>query len=602
MTHQIALLAAIIAVSVSTAFGAITPSGDVSPANPSDWTDTTSAYVGYYDAGAVIADGEAALLDRYLYLGFQLGSSGMARLSGIESTWTNTGTVFAGYFGRATLEITDGAQFSNNVAYLAHMQGSTASVTVSEDHTTWTNSNTLHVGHYGHAALEITNGASVSDTFGLIAVQSGSRGIAEVSGAGSMWTNSSRLHVGELGYGTLKIRDGGTVECPSGHIGEAPGAIGAAEVSGAGSRWTNSSSILIGVSGRGELTVTDGGSINSDGSATIGFSNGSYGKVALSGAGTTWTNATALAIGSSGAGVMEVSDGARVSCGNGNIATLNNAKGLVTVTGAGSAWTSRGPFFYVGNSGQGEMRVADGGLVSSSTARVGMWAGSSGTVTVSDIGARWTNSNDLYVGYKGAATLGIHYGGLVSVYDDLTIDKDDNGDSYITMGSGGMLAIKGRGYDSLADFIDLIDTGDDIRYWNESTLSWANISGATPGDDYTLGYILSGELLGYSVLTVHPPTPLGDSDRNGMVDDLDYNNLIAQFGGAPGDESADFNGDGRVDLADFSILRRYYGHGVVDPAAAPGLPTVIPEPATLAILGGGLGLVLKRRRKAPRRE
>jgi len=568
------------------------------PADPADWTDTTLAYVGYYNAGAVIANDEAALLDKYLYLGYQLGSSGLVRLSGAGSTWTSTQTLFAGYYGRATLEITGGAQFSNSVAYLSRMQGSTASVTVSGDQTVWTNSNTLHVGHYGQAALEITNGAVVSDTFGLIAVEAGSHGTAEVSGAGSRWTNSSRLHVGSGGHGTLEILAGGTVECLSGHIGETPGAIGKAEVSGVGSTWTNSSSITIGVSGSGELTVTDGGSINSDGSATIGFTNGSRGKVALSGAGTTWTNVTALAIGSSGLGVMEVSDGARVSCGNGNIATLKNAKGLVTVTGAGSAWTSSGSFFYVGNSGQGEMRVTDGGLVSSSTARVGMWADSSGIVTVSDIGARWTNSNDLWVGYKGAGTLGIHYGGLVSVYDDLKIDSDDNGDSFITMGSGGMLAIKGRGYDSLADFIDLINEGDDIRYWNESASSWMNISAATWGVDYTLGYVVGGDLTGYSVLTVHAPTPLGDSDRNGLVDQRDYDNLVAQFGAAPGDESADFNGDGRVDLTDFKILRNYYGHGVIDPTAAPGLPTIIPEPATLAILGVGLGLVLKPRRKA----
>ncbi|MDP6545674.1 MAG: PEP-CTERM sorting domain-containing protein [Phycisphaerae bacterium] len=95
-----------------------------------------------------------------------------------------------------------------------------------------------------------------------------------------------------------------------------------------------------------------------------------------------------------------------------------------------------------------------------------------------------------------------------------------------------------------------------------------------------------------------PPLP-GDTNGDEVVDHLDCSNLIAQFGGAPGLHSADFNADGFVDLDDFAVLRGGFSSGV---ASAPigEFGATIPEPATLSLLILGALAVLRRRGMAIR--
>jgi len=111
---------------------------------------------------------------------------------------------------------------------------------------------------------------------------------------------------------------------------------------------------------------------------------------------------------------------------------------------------------------------------------------------------------------------------------------------------------------------------------------WVNLNHAS---DYGAG--------GLAVTVLPQP---GDTNGDDIVDSLDYDNLIAQFGGVPGVESADFNGDGFVDLEDFAILRGNFGFGVSSPDAEFGATT--PEPATLMVLAlGGLAVLRKRRKQ-----
>ena len=70
-----------------------------------------------------------------------------------------------------------------------------------------------------------------------------------------------------------------------------------------------------------------------------------------------------------------------------------------------------------------------------------------------------------------------------------------------------MLALFGKAKNSLVEFFDLIDGTDAIRYWDDGIADWADIMGATYGDDYTLSYLTEGELTGYTLLTVGVPVP-----------------------------------------------------------------------------------------------
>ena len=85
----------------------------------------------------------------------------------------------------------------------------------------------------------------------------------------------------------------------------------------------------------------------------------------------------------------------------------------------------------------------------------------------------------------------------------LKIDDDRDGDSFITIATGGMLALDGNYVESLSTFLDQIRDRDDIRYFNKSTWDWDHISNATRGEDYVLDYLTDGDLAGFTVLTVN---------------------------------------------------------------------------------------------------
>jgi len=92
----------------------------------------------------------------------------------------------------------------------------------------------------------------------------------------------------------------------------------------------------------------------------------------------------------------------------------------------------------------------------------------------------------------------------------------------------------------------------------------------------------------------------GDTDGDLDVDLKDYNNLLAQFGGPvpaiPGFPDADFDDNGIVDIADFQVLREYYGTVASPPASDALGQTTTPEPTTTGLLALG-GLVVLRRRR-----
>jgi T5SS/PEP-CTERM-associated repeat protein len=279
-----------------------------------------------------------------------------------------------------------------------------------------------------------------------------------------------------------------------------------------------------------------------------------------------------------------------VSNGNGVIGYNSGSTGEVTVDGTGSTWINSSDL-YIGHQGSGTLDITGGGAVSNSLGLIGYESGSTGEVTVDGTGSTWTNSSDLYVGLYGSGTMDITGGGLVSVVGILMIDYGNDDDGFINMSTGGMLALNGdadaNGDDDilLAEFMDLINGTDAIRYWDGS--GWADITGATYGNDYTLDYLTSGDLLGYTMLTVGVfPIP-GDCNGDGMVTTADLAAVTGHWqqyvtGGAA---EGDLNGDGQVTTADLAAVTGNWQYGV----------TTIPEPTTIAMLLALVGLAMLRR-------
>ena len=142
--------------------------------------------------------------------------------------------------------------------------------------------------------------------------------MAKVTGVGSKWTNRGDLNVGRSGNGTLIIETGGEVSNSSGYLGYSPGSTGVAKVTGVGSKWTNLGELRVGRSGNGMLTIEAGGAVSSGTintfSTYIGSGRNSTGKVTVTGAGSKWTNSGNLYVGiSSGNGELTIDNGGLVS-------------------------------------------------------------------------------------------------------------------------------------------------------------------------------------------------------------------------------------------------------------------------------------------------
>ncbi len=249
-----------------------------------------------------------------------------------------------------------------------------------------------------------------------VGINSGSTGTVTVDGTGSNWTSIGSITIGLAGAGTLSISNGGKVSNSNGYIGQNAGGTGKVTVDGIGSTWTNAGNLTVGDFGTGTLIIENGGKVsNTDG--LIGNNSGSTGKVTVDGAGSSWTYGGSLIVGNSGDGELVISNGGNVSYSS-NVqyaTTIGNAAGStgkVTVDVAGSGLTHNSTMI-VGYSGNGELSIRNGGVVSNVTGFIGLISGSTGTVTVDGAGSNWTNTGNLTVGNAGTATLTVSNGGTV---------------------------------------------------------------------------------------------------------------------------------------------------------------------------------------------
>jgi T5SS/PEP-CTERM-associated repeat protein len=412
----------------------------------SSWTNSGDIYVGNFGTGTLTIRNGGAVSNGISFLGLRAGSTGTATVDGAGSSWANSGTLNVGYGGTGTLTIQNGGAVSNIDGVLGNNAGSTGTATVDGTGSTWTNSGDLYVGRSGTGTLTIQNGGAVSNAgFGYLGFVAGSTGSATVDGAGSAWTNSSTLNVGYSGAGTLTIQNGGAVSDVTGVLGLGPGSTGSATVDGAGSSWTNSGNVYVGILGTGTLTIQNGGNVSNAGIGYLGFTAGSTGTATVDGAGSAWTNSGELYVGNFGTGTLTIQSGGKVSDADGYVGNNAGSIGSATVDGAGSAWTNSSTL-NVGVAGTGTLTIQNGGTVSNAgIGLLGVYAGSTGTVTVDGAGSSWTNSGTLFVGNSGTGTLTIANGGTVSTASGMQIAALAGSTGTLNIGAASGLAAAAPG-------------------------------------------------------------------------------------------------------------------------------------------------------------
>ena len=524
----------------------------------STWTNSSSLFVGRYGSGTLeITGGGTVSGNSSISIGAGAGSTGLVIVDGNDSKLNaNRHGITIGQFGSGTLSITNGGEVNSTTGRIGLTNDSTGHVIVDGNGSKWTNSSSFYIVD-SEDILEITNGGMVTNggdidssgiihlnhgtltTGGLIAGSTNLTGIGTINTGGLVSdvdlvfdsTNSlsqtltlndnfgqyivvnlnlngtSSMGAGHSDKGTMQISDGVIVESTLGYIGYKRGATGYVTVDGSGSAWNNSGNLYVGLSGNGTLGITNGGKVtNSIG--FIGHGIRSTGYATVSGNGSTWNNSSCLYVGERGNGTLEITDGGNVNSNYGFIG-IDTSSGYVYVNGIGSTWTNSNDL-WIGCDSNATLKVANGGKVSSVSSIISDHTHSIGFVSIDGNGSVWTNSGELCVGIYGSATLNITNGGLVTVAETLTVDKNLNGDSYINMSNGGMLALMGDADDSLDAFFDLILGTDAIQWWDESLGEdgdWASLTTATMGTDYTLEYLSDGELAGYTLLTVMADGP-----------------------------------------------------------------------------------------------
>ncbi|CNF86645.1 autotransporter outer membrane beta-barrel domain-containing protein [Yersinia frederiksenii] len=274
------------------------------------------------------------------------------------------------------------------------------------------------IGDTSTGTLNIYDGGEVSGVFGYIGVNSGSSGTVLVSGSGSQWNTSNNLYIGYDGSGELTIANGALVSNSIGMIGRNPNSNGKVAVTGMGSQWNNSDKLFVGHSfnDASSLDILNGGTVLSS-HGEIGYNIGSKGTVIVSGVGSQWNMTEQLYVGNNGEGELIIANGGAVTnVGNGYIGGIFNAKGTVVVSGIGSTWKVGGNLYFGSNSSS--LMIADGGKVSSASGQFGFQS-PNGNVNVSGTGSLWDISGDL-TSYSISATntgqiqLGIFGGGIIS--------------------------------------------------------------------------------------------------------------------------------------------------------------------------------------------
>ncbi len=390
------------------------------------------------------------------YIGYQAGSRGTVIVNGHGTQWNHSDTLFVGYEGSGTLHINNGAAVSSHGdSQIGSSANAVGTVTVEGNGATWTNVN-LEVGFGGQGSLNILASGSVV-TEGYARIDGNSSSVVNVSGPQSSWAIGNTLHVGY----ELNINNGGKVISAGAYIGSYyyhSSTVGTVDVDGNGSTWDIDGDLTVGRNS--VLNIRNGGRVTMSSyraysSSVVNLDHGMLGIVDvnlseaanlplfnITGTGKvemyTWafdedatfnsgqkpavfqTQRTMndgnisfqiafdgrgdVSIGHDAEAHVIVSNGTAIKCSSGYIGYNEDSIGDLTVTGAGTSWESRYSL-HVGHKGNGTMRILHGAAVSTAAdSHIGAYndfrfgASGNGLVKVEGAGSTWVTGQTLHVG------------------------------------------------------------------------------------------------------------------------------------------------------------------------------------------------------------
>jgi T5SS/PEP-CTERM-associated repeat protein len=495
----------------------------------------------------------------------------------------------------------------------------------------WSPMAQIIAGNISNGSISIDGGSNVSSTGGTIGSDPGVVGEVTVAGAGSTWVMSGQgLLLGVYGTGRLDVLAGAQVENMGASLGHIDG-VGEAHVSGAGSQWLNSLDLIVGNGNAGELTIENQGLVRNR-SAWIGLNEDAEGSVVVDGQQSTWEIGESLSLGDSsdsGVGTLSLTGaGSRVYVGAAAIAygaTLAPTQtSLIVSRSGGPAQLS----IYAGNS-----------IENAGSAYLGVGVGEAGSVLVDGAASEWNNAGNVFVGVDGTATLSLAGGASVSSSGTLSIAPGGTvtGDgtlSAIVSNAGivapgqaiGSLAVIGNYSQSASGKLQIELAGtlasefDALNATGTALLGGMlevqlGLSGGNPFDpqvdDAFPFLVATGGITGRFASVDLPNlaagkmwhlryagtsaalvvTLAGDYNDDGRVDAADYT-VWRDLLGSTFDPRADGDTNGVIDVADYNIWKANFGMsagaGSLDFSPAIG----VPEPTSLSLAALVLSLLV----------
>jgi len=292
------------------------------------------------------------------------GDGGILRLNGPLSVLNNTELLNVGdeYGTQNQFIIADGARVNDAAAYLGGsvsaffaIRNNQNSALVTGPGSLWNNTNDLIIGSTGSDnSLTIADSGQVNNNSSYLGFYDYSgHNTVRVTGPNSVWRNQQQVVVGLAGsQNRVVISAGGQVTSVHSAIGSRLSRDNSALVTDPGSAWQNSGDLSVGSAGHlNRLTITNGGRVSSFngliGAQPAGYPLGRSNTVLVTGLGSIWINAAALAVGPYNSfNQLRIEEGAAVwansvSVGNAtdtisNVVAVSN--GALTVTNlAGTA-------------------------------------------------------------------------------------------------------------------------------------------------------------------------------------------------------------------------------------------------------------------------
>lgn len=477
-------------------------------------------------SGSTVTSGPTGTTYTHSYIGYQANSDGSVGIgsfpvhddSGVPlpvyqgdgSSWENNGDLFVGYGGNGSLSVVNDSNMSNCDGYVGYAAGSVGEVqigmeafmydvsnpyapfpiqiplpdgyAIESDSSRWDNDGNLTIGFAGTGYMSIRGGSIVTSDNGYIGSGGGVGtvviGSVLYKGDYSFWDmGDGDLYITN---GSLSLVGGGFVICDGIHLGPngtiyvekdaeieddkiASDSTGTLNINGGIWRlnhnrgFYNWASGTVNIGDESTILVTDGATITPQDHTVISGDQ----TLTITGSNSFWDSSSYHMYIDDGN--LNIENGGSASCIDGRVGSGSGSTGIATVDGAGSNWTMSGTLRVGYDSGTGTLNITNGGLVSNTNGSIGDGVGSTGTVSVGEVGstsenvATWTNSGALSVGNGGTGTLNILEQGKVST-------------SNLSIGTNGTLNLAG-GILELTDDFTFTGWG---STWSGGTFNFSN--------------------------------------------------------------------------------------------------------------------------------